>query len=369
VSLEDAFLRDIAEHPDDDAPRLIYADWLEEHGDPSRAEFIRVQCEMAKATGNDPRWQTLYDRQAVLLKAHRERWLEPVRLILERPPSLLTALQRVMFREGTPAIPWHDHYNACFRRGFLGSLYLTASELLAHADVLFRVAPTLNRLGLDLESADDADALFDCPHLARLHELSLFDEVVGQPAVEQLVSCPHLGRLRHLFLSSPLLDAACVRALAGGPLLGRLTGLALCTRQFLGQSEWTQGTLGEDAARVLAECPAVGKLSALDLSFNRIGDQGTRALANSPYLAGLSWLLLNDDGISDAGAAAIAGSPHLASLEGLHLDVNAIADAGAGALAASPHLARLRALTLHGNPISEQGREALKARFGDRVKL
>ena len=42
------FLRAIIEHPEDDTPRLIYADWLEENGDPDRAEFIRVQCELAR---------------------------------------------------------------------------------------------------------------------------------------------------------------------------------------------------------------------------------------------------------------------------------------------------------------------------------
>ena len=40
---DDAFLQAIIENPDDDAPRLLYADWLEERGDP-RGEFIRVQC-------------------------------------------------------------------------------------------------------------------------------------------------------------------------------------------------------------------------------------------------------------------------------------------------------------------------------------
>lgn len=43
----DAFLADIVAHPGDDTPRLVYADWLEEQGDPAslaRAEFIRVQC-------------------------------------------------------------------------------------------------------------------------------------------------------------------------------------------------------------------------------------------------------------------------------------------------------------------------------------
>lgn len=47
----DAFLADIIANPEDDTPRLIYADWLEEHGgqpERERAEFIRVQCQLAK---------------------------------------------------------------------------------------------------------------------------------------------------------------------------------------------------------------------------------------------------------------------------------------------------------------------------------
>ena len=43
-----ALLAAIRAAPDDDAPRLIYADWLDEHGQPERAEFIRVQIELAR---------------------------------------------------------------------------------------------------------------------------------------------------------------------------------------------------------------------------------------------------------------------------------------------------------------------------------
>jgi uncharacterized protein (TIGR02996 family) len=44
-----AFLDAIRAEPADDTPRLVYADWLEEHGgQPERAEFIRVQVELAK---------------------------------------------------------------------------------------------------------------------------------------------------------------------------------------------------------------------------------------------------------------------------------------------------------------------------------
>jgi uncharacterized protein (TIGR02996 family) len=48
MGIEEGFIRDIIEHTDDDTPRLIYADWLDDHGEPERAEFIRVQCELAR---------------------------------------------------------------------------------------------------------------------------------------------------------------------------------------------------------------------------------------------------------------------------------------------------------------------------------
>src|SRR5262249_52401492 len=48
VSTHEAFLAAVLETPDDDTPRLIYADWLDEHGEPERGELIRLQCALAK---------------------------------------------------------------------------------------------------------------------------------------------------------------------------------------------------------------------------------------------------------------------------------------------------------------------------------
>jgi uncharacterized protein (TIGR02996 family) len=44
---EAAFLAHVLANPDDDTPRLVYADWLDEQGQDARAEFIRVQCALA----------------------------------------------------------------------------------------------------------------------------------------------------------------------------------------------------------------------------------------------------------------------------------------------------------------------------------
>jgi uncharacterized protein (TIGR02996 family) len=46
----DAFLAAIRAAPENDLPRLVFADWLDEHGEPERARFIRVGVELAKYT-------------------------------------------------------------------------------------------------------------------------------------------------------------------------------------------------------------------------------------------------------------------------------------------------------------------------------
>lgn len=70
----------------DDGPRLVYADYLEEQGDP-RGEFIRVQCELAKldesSSMTSPRGKlfkesievhALRAREAELLERHGAEW-------------------------------------------------------------------------------------------------------------------------------------------------------------------------------------------------------------------------------------------------------------------------------------------------------
>ena len=71
----DAFLHAIHDTPADDLPRLVYADWLEENRDAARAEFIRVQCELASIDAIDPQRGALEDREHALLNEHEDRWL------------------------------------------------------------------------------------------------------------------------------------------------------------------------------------------------------------------------------------------------------------------------------------------------------
>ncbi len=68
------FLREIIASPDDDVPRLVYADWLDDQDDP-RGEFIRVQFELARLPKDDPSRERLRVREAELLHAHEQSWV------------------------------------------------------------------------------------------------------------------------------------------------------------------------------------------------------------------------------------------------------------------------------------------------------
>jgi uncharacterized protein (TIGR02996 family) len=295
---EEGLLRAIRDKPDDDGLRLVYADWLEEHGEAERAEFLRVQIGLANAVGDGACDPALLDRQNELLESHQNRWLEPLRPILTKPRPLAKRRWGLLAGRRLALLPWYAEQGVVFRRGFVEHLHLPAADFLALADALFRAAPVLVSLAVSIESPADAASLFASPHLHRLRGLSLYDEVLGEDAVRRLVACCHLGRLRTLWLCSPLLDAACVRRLAGAALLGRLQELGFLTQRYLGQSEWTRGTLGDDAVSVLAGSPRCRNLALLDLGGNRISDTGAIALAASPHLGGLRQLVLRGNDIS-----------------------------------------------------------------------
>src|SRR5687768_678746 len=113
MSVAAAFLSDIIADPDDDTPRLIYADWLDDHDDPDRGEFIRVQCRLARhSPTTDSR---LLQREQDLLREHRARWLHHL-------PDWVSS-------------------SAIFRRGFVEEISGPALYFLASAPQLFRATP------------------------------------------------------------------------------------------------------------------------------------------------------------------------------------------------------------------------------------
>src|SRR5262249_51929355 len=150
----DAFLQAIIEAPEDDTPRLVYADWLDDHGEPERAEFIRTQIELARLPEDDPRRLPLEGQEADLLQDHSEEWLGPFAHLVD--------------------LTFEDQN--LFRRGFLEDVAVEYPTLLDHADELFRLSP-VRRIFLHQFNDEPLEGVADLPCLARLTGLEVRHDI------------------------------------------------------------------------------------------------------------------------------------------------------------------------------------------------
>ncbi len=79
MSDDDSFLSRILDDPEDIAPRLVYADWLEERGD-IRGELIRTRTQLTDLSAKDHHRKILQQRERELAAECDPDWL----VLLER---------------------------------------------------------------------------------------------------------------------------------------------------------------------------------------------------------------------------------------------------------------------------------------------
>jgi uncharacterized protein (TIGR02996 family) len=379
--IPDAFLAEILEHPDDDGPRLICADWLDEQGDHDRATFIRLQIQAAPLDWWDADRAALEEKAKALQMRHARAWLA--------------------------GIPGWARPTATFERGFISKVACPVGVFLKGAAELYRQAP-INTVALLEVCAEQGSQIAAAPIFARVSTLDLtlaskwpINPRIGIGPRIELLNSPHLARLRGFTLRSYGIGAEMALALAQSPILTRLTRLSLpragigpdgarglagspilrtLTALDLGHNsigdkgarelfalphlgrirelELAGNQLGPAGVQALAASPALTELRWLDLTWNNYGPEGVQALAASPYLGQLTWLQLSGH-IGTAGAVALAQSPHLTNLRELLLSGSTLGPDAAQALAASPTLARLTRLALDYHPIGDAGARAL----------
>jgi uncharacterized protein (TIGR02996 family) len=234
VTHDEALRQAIIEDPDDDLRRFVYADWVEEQGQPERAEFIRVQCQLARwPEGDLGRWnyaqwldEHAQPEQAESLRAkcQPDRW-----------PAEATEAARLGGREGRllerHQHAWLDDLRVVlkgwrFRRGFVEEVSMGVKRFLEHGERLFSREP-VRRLKLHgasrLITHVAAHAL-----LARLRALSLQSNGIDDSGAEALAASSHLRRLELLELQWNRIGDRGAKALAASAAFGLAMQLELC---------------------------------------------------------------------------------------------------------------------------------------------
>jgi uncharacterized protein (TIGR02996 family) len=420
----DALVRAICEDPDDDTPRLIFADFLDETGEPDRAAFVRAQIELART----PAWEPF----GVLCRRRKPEWAER---------SELEAVRRALppFPSGWN-VEWHE---APFRRGF--GWRVKVGSLSAWNDLAPRLFEQVPVGELDLyamDTLDDWRAFAAAEWTRHLRVIRLYGTSPAEPiralreaprppgitdiyfdratspglafTVGDLLRTP-LGRstrglhfrmgfgsledlidelsligigperlsLTTMGLTPDLIRQWCDRGgpvrlsdldLGGNDVLGDdgvrvlADGLSRCKSRLtvLGLAGARVGVLGMEA---LAACEALRGMRLLDLSRNYLRPAAVRALARSEALGGLRSINLTRCRLGDRALRRLTTARFWPNLVELDLRGNDFGDGAIPHLLAAAVPPDLTALLLDGPRFRVETRAALREHFGDRVIL
>ncbi|MCI0461410.1 MAG: TIGR02996 domain-containing protein [Gemmataceae bacterium] len=394
----ETLLQAVETAPDDDAPRLVYADWLEEHGDPARAEFIRIECALEGMPLDAPERPAMEDRRDDLLAEHEERWLGPP------PASLLewtwrrgfvdslTLLDEVSLEPCAALLDRHLVREATFRCDGRTALTLTWSARHAR----------LARVGLHVHEEEGG------PFFAGLQGVEEFPPITGLTFSSNYPIHPaDMAALERLPFSASLKQLAVIQyvtaeqltRLVSAPSLAGLTALLVSDYRPLSASDlapltahrhaerWTElglGTVTAEGVRTLARCDRLRRLRfgwhdnrlpapPLDLppeltelyvtDWAGANSSLLRALAQARGLEQLQKLTVSfwRRGARLARPNLEALGAILARLRGpaLHLELRSSSGRFLERLARVPHLDRLATLEVEARTIIESDLQAL----------
>jgi uncharacterized protein (TIGR02996 family) len=291
MSDEEALLAAIAAHPEEDTPRLVFADWLDEHGRHARAEFVRVQVAIAQKE-HLPR--AVLNRYVDLYRRNQEL-IDDCRAELLGPLGALPADAEVRFHRGFPEEVTLSvfHFNQLrdalaetrplprvavrdevgLVRGFLGLSFFLPAE--PHPEVALNLVTAVRTAPGEAEDdwrwpAERDHTLVLPLRWPRLAELDLSGCQLGDYCAGNLLSKTYFPALTGLDLSANDLTDQVVESLLFFGLPRQLR------RLILGGN-----LISDDGAEALANGWPTGaddRLEHLNLRFTNIGQAGQSAL-------------------------------------------------------------------------------------------
>jgi uncharacterized protein (TIGR02996 family) len=376
----DPLLAAIIAEPNDDTARLAYADYLEEEGNPERAEFIRVQVNLARLPAWERKAKLLGFRERLLRVRNGEKWRAEL-------PNIA-------------GVQWGK-----FERGFIAEVTVADVRVLAkQAESLRAVSPIT---GIRLLSLDGiwAKSVKAYPWLRSLCigpdcrtdlgaievfrsrlclSLERFDcgtmWLWNDPS-QNLAVWEHLAELRELDCSNAGAGDRAVAVLAGAKQIAGLRVLRLCLTNSGGYV--TDPHISESGIRTLANSPHLTNLTTLDLGNQRFTDGGVRAVLGSATFTRLETVCFGGAALTpkafeispssqrlrdvdftnclfgDAGAVALAKLPQFSHVCRLNMRACEIGAKGIAAFARSALSAHVQELNLAANPLRSSGVEEL----------
>lgn len=297
MTRDEGLHRAVIAEPDDDGPRLVYADWFDEHGQAERAEFIRTQVALARSPAGDPRRPEWRRREAELLGRFGWAWAEHL---------------------GSQVSAWE------YRRGFIERAEMSLETSRDEIVSVLREEPVrhLRDTGQFCDLSGVVDALPDLAGLTGLEFWGLY--AFEDDLLRTILASPHLAGLRTLILhhdrNGNIADEDVIAEGLRSPYRSRLEELAVNV-----DGVW-RGPAGE-VLRSMADSPYLRNLRKLDLS--HAGDPG------------------NGPGMTAETARMLGASPNLARLEELDLGRTSFPTEAWDEVVRWPCLPRLRWLRLH----------------------
>lgn len=403
--------------PDDAALREVYADALEQAGDP-RGAFIASQVAVETLDSLDARYAPALAAANRALAAHGATWIGPY-------------LKRAKLDEVASRTPIDRFANAKFEGGFLRRIAMQAEMIAKEYPALaarepiegielvlgesvpeayletdipqtwrrLKVSPNgwftqvaeilrpgmENLRALDLAGCDVANA--GLTPLPPLRELGMFATQLGDAGARAVIAAMpqltalDLGQCRitdHKALAGLRGLAALTRLNLAGNQLAALPSLPRLVELGVPQSTTPDAALAAfpkpsaalrslalAGGKALAASPALlaiaEALVELDLRTTSLGDARWEALLEAPCARRLVHLHANGCSLSDKAIAALVESP-LDRLVSLDLSSNKLTDAALARLAAWPGLANVTYLRLGNNrKLTAKGMAALAA--------
>jgi uncharacterized protein (TIGR02996 family) len=264
VSERAAFISAILDDWSDDTARLVFADWLQECGEPERAEFIRVQIEAARVP-----------------KGERDKCTPGVRALA------LEAVYAPAWRAALGPLGNRGRYERGFLTGIDLPTTVTWSEIAAQLLTVEPAAFTLTLWTGDEDESpvavEDIDQLATNPLLRAVTKINNRDGQFGSEMLVRLLKSPHLVNLREIELFEDLIGLAGVKAIVESPSAFTLERLdltsALQVDDIIGEIDETLA-----AVELIATAPRFASLKHLGLRFNELGDRSVEALLASKTL-------------------------------------------------------------------------------------